>query len=150
MVAAMSRRPPHWPPSAPPRAARELWLIGFALLMIMTASACDTQADRPASFAYLQATIIGPNCATASCHSASDSAEDLDFTDVDASYLSLTGVACGDTKPSLYVNTGDPSRSAILSIMRSTGGDRMPPDIGVPEEEIALIARWISEGAKCD
>ena len=119
--------------------AAVLWLMG-----------CDSQLDRPASFGYVHSAILAPGCATASCHSSSQAIEDIDLGDQAAAYLSLTGVRCGEEDPSLYVNPGDPERSAILSIMRSTGGDRMPPDIALPDEELALVERWIAEGALCN
>ncbi len=127
------------------RAARAL--LPAALLWL---AACDTQLDRPATFGYVHSAILAPGCATASCHSSSQAIEDIDLADKAAAYRSLTGVNCGEDDPSLYVNPGDPDRSAILSIMRSTGGDRMPPDVAIPDEEIALVERWIAEGALCN
>lgn len=123
---------------------------GILSLAIFWLGGCDSQLDRPASFGYVQSAILAPGCATASCHSSGQAIEDIDLSDKAAAYLSLTGVNCGEDDPSLYVNTKDPDRSAILSIMRSTGGDRMPPDVAVPDEELALIERWIAEGAQCN
>ena len=127
------------------RAARAL--LPCAMLWL---GSCDSQLDRPASFNYVHSAIFAPGCATASCHSSSQAIEDIDLSDKAAAYRSLTGVNCGEDDPSLYVNTDDPDRSAILSIMRSTGGDRMPPDVEPPAEEIALVERWIAEGAPCN
>ena len=48
---------------------------------------------------------------------------------------------------------GKPEESHILDVLTATDGSRMPPkDSGepLPKEKIAIIARWIKEGAKLD
>ena len=45
-----------------------------------------------------------------------------------------------------YVTPGDPN-SPILYLLEGRERDRMPPDVPLPPPDIALIQRWIEEGA---
>src|SRR5205823_3922008 len=51
------------------------------------------------------------------------------------------------------VSPGKPDESYLLNVLTATDKSRMPPkDAGdpLPPEKIALIERWINEGAKLD
>lgn len=110
------------------------------VLLTVFAGGCGVEADpRPASLDYIQATILVPSCATAACHSKFNQRADRIFDDPDIILEQVygTGVTPGDSSDSLLVTfylTGD-------------GEYRMPADAPLPDADIALIARWIDEGA---
>jgi hypothetical protein len=75
--------------------------------------------------------------------------------DCDRGYTYLTGRICGEpvgpgAPPRNYVTPGSPEFSQLVYQLRGAGRDRMPPDGALPEVEIALIERWILEGAPCE
>jgi hypothetical protein len=49
-----------------------------------------------------------------------------------------------------FVFAGKPDMSEVLLLLRAQGARRMPPDFPLPEEDIQLIANWITAGAKND
>ena len=132
-----------------------LAVAGLALLLTAGAGACG-EDDRPASFEYIQAAIIGPNCATASCHSAKNAQAGLRLHDVASSYSILTGRACGgeDTglePPRNYVEPGHPERSRLMYLLLGLEVRQpMPPDRALPGGDIDLVEQWILEGARCN
>jgi hypothetical protein len=113
----------------------------LALLWIVAGCGDADPADRPARFAYIQAAILEPSCATAGCHSE----------------LSRTAglVLEGDSDRVLdelvdegFVYPGVVEASPLLYFLRGElGAVRMPPDAPLPEGDIALIERWIDAGA---
>ena len=40
--------------------------------------------------------------------------------------------------------------SEMVALLRAEGSRRMPPDFALPEVDIALIERWITDGANDD
>ncbi len=42
---------------------------------------------------------------------------------------------------------GDSKSSSVMLLMHAQGSIRMPPDVPLPESDIALIGRWIDSGA---
>jgi hypothetical protein len=42
----------------------------------------------------------------------------------------------------------DPAQSRLVQMLRATGAPRMPPDRPLPEADIALIEKWILDGAR--
>lgn len=53
----------------------------------------------------------------------------------------------GDSGETLLVS-GDPHAGELMRRIRSTDeSERMPPSESIPDEEIAILSRWISEGA---
>lgn len=126
---------------------------GVALLCAAAACADD---DRPASFAYIHAAIIEPNCATVSCHSAEVAQAGLRLhTKVDA-YTILTGRACDgnhpiEEAPGNYVKPGHPETSRLMWLLLGLNVRlAMPPDRPLPGGDIDLVERWILEGAQCN
>jgi predicted CxxxxCH...CXXCH cytochrome family protein len=125
------------------------------LLAVVSASSCG-EDDRPASWAYIHAAIIFPNCATVSCHSqGAAQGGGVRLYDRDVAYKSLVGYGCGeeppDTLPRNYVDPGSPERSKLMYLLY--GDDvryRMPPDRPLPDADVDLIERWILEGASCN
>ena len=55
----------------------------------------------------------------------------------------------GQTQPQHnFVVAGEPEHSKLLYQLRGVETLRMPPDAPLPDPYIALIERWILEGAK--
>ena len=115
------------------RSPRTLLLALSAL-----ACACGGADTRPADWSYIHAAIVVPSCASASCHSAFTHAGGLAFDDAAATRLKWLQAP--------YVTPGDPN-SPILYLLEGRERDRMPPDAPLPPPDIALIQRWIEEGA---
>jgi hypothetical protein len=142
-------------------------LLGLGLV---GAAGCGAGADpRPASWDFLSAAIMQPNCATASCHGPAAAVAGLDFSDPGRGYASLTRLwvwivdpddqltencrvidgtrVCQRTVRPL-VNPYNPSQSRLVHMLRAEGAPRMPPDRPLPEADILLIERWILDGAR--
>ncbi len=110
----------------------------LTLTLSALACACGGADTRPADWSYIHAAIVVPSCASASCHSASTKAGRLAFDDaVETRHTWLSAP---------YVTPGDPN-SSILYLLEGRERDRMPPDVPLPPPDIALIRRWIEEGA---
>ncbi len=103
---------------------RGAWIAGCLALL-----GCGAEVDeRPASWSYIHAAIIVPNCATSSCHSALARNKGLSFQDRDEARDNFIGWPV------------DPSLLRVGLIFR------MPPDQPLPEADIQLIERWIAAG----
>jgi hypothetical protein len=129
-----------------------LALIALALAPI---AACSTAADRPTDWDYVHTAILRPSCATSACHSRLGSQAGIDLSTPDAAYVFLTGRVCG--APELpgepvgnFVRPGHPESSELMYLLRGESITIMPPDVPLPDVEIAIIERWILEGATCD
>jgi hypothetical protein len=102
--------------------------------------------DRPATLEYVTTTILRPNCANAQCHSSFANTFDYRFDTVEHAQQSMV------SPTAQLVFPGDPDASLLyLVLVRPTQEDgtapRMPYDQPLPGSEIALIKRWIQEGA---
>lgn len=130
---------------------RQAFFVG---LLAVIAVGCGSADDgRPAAWSYIHPVIIAPSCATVSCHSKSAAVAGLDLSTLDEAYRGLTKlkVAVNDSKaPRPFVTAGHPESSRIVSMMRATQTDRMPPDRPLAESDIALVERWILNGALKD
>jgi hypothetical protein len=112
--------------------------------------ACADVDDRPASWSYIHATIIEPNCTTSNCHTDISKVAGISFDDPDESYETLAGVACGGGTASNYVVAGAPELSQLMYLLRGDEVPVMPPDVPLPDTEVEIIERWIQGGASCD
>lgn len=129
---------------------------------------CSATDDRPALWEYISPAIVQPNCATSSCHSRAAAVAGLDFSDPERGYVSLTGLWVWIVDPNGTADQGcrpvngtvacqrpnrpmvtpfDPAQSRVVNMLRARGAPRMPPDRPIPEADIALIERWILNGA---
>lgn len=126
-----------------PRAPR----AAAALVICALTGACGGDTDeRPARWSYISRAIIEPSCATVACHSRFTSRGGLRLEGSDESWVILVGY---DERGN-YVIPGDPARSKLMHLLRGDEIWRMPPDQPLPEADIALIERWILEGATND
>jgi hypothetical protein len=122
--------------------------VGLALALLLLSAAAPPAvaapaAGTPVSFINDVAPILKESCF--GCHGAKNPKSKLDMT----RYASLRK---GGTKDD-PIAPGKPDDSYILDVLKATGKMRMPPkETGdpLPADRIALIERWIAEGAKLD
>ena len=126
--------------------AIRLSLLGAGLAL----AACGETDERPATWSYISATIIQPSCGTARCHSANSAVFGLQLDTIEGGYTQLVGVAPGEGVPQgqNLVVPGNPDASKLMWMLRGIESQRMPPDEALPEGDIALIERWILDGAR--
>src|SRR3569833_1615587 len=124
-------------------------LVLISALLGGAAVACGaTDDDRPRSLVFITQTVLAPTCAAAECHSAFKMEVGDQFDTVDATRRSIVANVLVDTlEPTqsvLYktLTVGEPS---LLS--PGSGLVRMPFDAPLPDADIALILRWIEDGA---
>ena len=112
-------------------------------LTVISISPAQKPAAKPVSFIKEIAPLLKENCM--GCHDAKKRRGKLDMT----SFESFRKGG-GHEDP---VTPGKPDESYILGVLTATDKSRMPPkDAGdpLPADKIALIERWITEGAKLD
>jgi hypothetical protein len=123
---------------------------------VLALAACDGAEDRPSDWNYVHTAILRPSCATAACHSGLSAVGGLDLSTPDSAYAFLTGRVCGappqpGDPAGNFVRPGQPESSQLVWMLRGEGTALvMPPDVPLPDVEIAIIERWILEGATCD
>lgn len=103
--------------------------------------------DRPATLEYVTTTILRPSCANAQCHGAFRNRKGYRFDTIEHAQQSMVKL-----DGSTLVTPGDPDTSQLyLVLVRSTTADgkfpRMPLDEPLAGADIALVKRWITEGA---
>ncbi len=121
--------------------------LGLALAWLMlfgAAPAARAQGQKgPVSFINDVAPILKENCFA--CHDAKKKKGKLEIT-------SYENFRKGGSRDEPIV-PGESKKSLIIELLTMTGKGRMPPqDVGeaLPKEKIAVIAKWIDEGAKLD
>jgi WD40 repeat protein len=98
-------------------------------------------AQQPVDYATQVAPVLKTHCA--SCHNDEESEGDFNVSSV---ATMLDGSSAGPA-----FERGKGAESHIVKLMRGTEDPAMPPEDEfdrVPDEEIAIIERWINEGAK--
>jgi len=123
-------------------------VAGSLAYLILLAMAAPLQAQAPAkggpvSFINDIAPIFKENCFA--CHDAKKRKGKLDMTTYEAMRKG------GDNDDPIV--PGKPDESHLYELITLTSAKRMPPkDAGdpLPKDKIALIERWIKEGAKLD
>jgi hypothetical protein len=110
------------------------------LLCAFVVAGCTGDPNgRPATWPYVHAAIIAPNCATSSCHSKLAATAGVELDDRDIAYDVLTSKS--------YVVAGDPG-CTLMSLLQGDEVQRMPPDAPLPADDIELIRTWILDGAQ--
>src|SRR5439155_14131929 len=113
------------------------------------APACGSPADAPVSFINDVAPILKENCYA--CHDAKKHSGKFEMT----SYAKLRQGGSNEDP----VTPGKPDESLLIHLLTSDGAKRMPPppkdktsdkDGALPAEKVAVIERWVREGAKLD
>jgi hypothetical protein len=140
------------------------WRAALALGLL----ACGGEESRPAAWEDIAPVIFKPSCATVSCHSRAAAAAGLDFSSPARGYTSLTGLwtwivdddakgpgcmAAHDTvvcerRSRPLVVPWNPAQSRLVAVLKARNAIRMPPDRPLPAADVALVERWILEGAR--
>jgi hypothetical protein len=117
-----------------------LMLLFGAVGAGMLGAGCGSQdEERPATWNYIATAIIEPNCATANCHSNLAQRSGVQLDRQNRAYHALVD--------RFFVIPGDPDNSALMNLLKGEGSRRMPPDFPLADQDIALIAQWIKNGA---
>ncbi len=107
------------------------------------AAPAPAEGAAPVSFMKDVAPILVRNCI--GCHNAKKSESKYLMTRFDAL---AKGGAMGED---VTLEPGDPEASYLVELIRADGQPRMPyKQDALPAEQIALIERWVAEGAKYD
>ena len=117
--------------------------LGVLFYLLQAPLAVAAPPAKPVSFIHDIAPLLKESCF--GCHGAKSPKGKLDMT----RYSSLRK---GGTKDDPIV-PGKPEESYLHDVLVASGKMRMPPvDSGdpLPKEKIALVSRWIKEGAKLD
>jgi hypothetical protein len=157
---------PMFPGKALTRILGGVGLLAATSLFGILVQGCGSDTDdRPATWSYIYPAIIAPSCATASCHSDFTNRGGVNFGYSDEAYYQMVCrhfvVTCPTpTMPFICDNTittSDPScptraaaDSQVIHQMNADGAQRMPPDFPLPAADIALISKWITNGAQND
>ena len=101
------------------------------------------------NFSEIQASILGPNCATTGCHLGAAAPQGLRLDSAN-SYGMLVGVASTEVSSILRVAPGNPDNSYLIQKLEGTAsvGAQMP--LGAPalqQATIDVIRQWIGDGA---
>jgi DNA-binding beta-propeller fold protein YncE len=125
-------------------------VLAATIAALFLLSAPRAAADeKPISFINDVAPILKENCYA--CHDAKKHSGKLEMT----SYAKLRHGGANDDP----VAPGKPDESLIIELLTADGGKRMPPppkdkvaasDGALPPARIAVIKRWIEQGAKLD
>jgi Planctomycete cytochrome C len=125
-------------PRMPPRSLA--LVAGIAVLGALAGTGCGGSVDdRPARWSFIAATIVEPGCATVSCHSAISQRGGVDLHAREIGYYTLIN--------GFYVIPKLPDQSTVVTLLNAEGSLRMPPDVPLPQADIALIETWITDGA---
>jgi hypothetical protein len=118
------------------------------------ADAVCTNDDRPATLEYVVHTVLRPNCANAQCHSSLKNTDDYRFDSIEHAQESIVKLhdPADPMDDEQIVFPGDPDSSLLYQVLiRPSNFDfdapRMPYDQPLPGPDIALVKRWIAEGA---
>ncbi|HIK92890.1 MAG TPA: DUF1549 domain-containing protein, partial [Planctomycetes bacterium] len=107
------------------------------LLLVLSCARYASAAEERVEFKTQVAPILAEHCLR--CHSAGNRKGEISLA------------TFGDLKSNEYVNTGDPDDSYLLQLVTSQDGNppEMPKDAPpLSDDKVALIRRWISEGAE--
>ncbi len=121
-------------------------IAGLALAWLLLGQAVPAHAQQPkgpVSFINDVAPILKENCFA--CHDAKKKKGKLEIT-------TFENLRKGGTKDDPIV-AGKSKESYLMHVLTATGTERMPPkDAGdaLSKEKVAIIAKWIDEGAKLD
>jgi hypothetical protein len=106
----------------------------FAALL----ASCGTSPDsRPATVEVISLEILAPTCGQVQCHSTSTAIQGYAFDTLEASKASLRELVRAGGR-------GDD----LVEVLEDTGGNRMPPDSPLDQQDIDLIKKWIAAGAQ--
>ena len=112
-----------------------MFVRSYLVLIIASAllTSCGTEDDRPATVEVVSLEILAPACGAVQCHSTTTRLEGLAFDTLGAAKASLRD---------LGVRAG--RGGELIEVIDE---QQMPPDSPMFENDIALIKKWIANGA---
>ncbi|WP_435008204.1 c-type cytochrome domain-containing protein [Tundrisphaera lichenicola] len=110
--------------------------LPLAIPLILLAMADDA----PVSYSREVAPFLEEHCLA--CHDEGFTTSDLSMADVESMKRG------GRRGPSLVPGSG--KESLIVQFMDGTRQPQMPPKTSIPRDQIAVLARWIDQGARVD
>jgi hypothetical protein len=113
-----------------------------AVAALLAAGCGGATDDRPAKWSFISATIMEPSCATVNCHSQVSVRGGVDLHARNIGYYTLIN--------GFYVIPKNSDASSLTYLLNASGSLRMPPDNPLPAADIALIQKWIDDGAQND
>jgi hypothetical protein len=117
-----------------------------AVLGATTLAACGVEMDtRPATATYIQAAILEPSCGRETCHSTALEISGFAFDTREAFLASAAELVYTGAVP---VGETQADRSKLYQVITGGRDSAMPPDGPLPDDDIALIAQWINDGAQ--
>lgn len=132
------------------------WLAGLAL------AGCDGGGPSTDDTDVTAVTLSGDvqplferNCTTVGCHGGPEGQTGLDLT-AGVAYGDLVDVDAFQVPSMKLVAPGDPDASYLMAKLKGTheaaggGGDIMPPGFGLAQNDVDLVAAWITAGAQDD
>ena len=109
----------------------------LVLVAVVALAACDqTDNDRPATVEYITEAILQPSCGQYDCHSSFRREKGYVFDTVATARSSLA----------MIVVKQDVEASLLYTVLIRPI-KRMPYDAPLPDKDIDLIAKWITDGA---
>src|SRR4051794_22909516 len=115
-------------------------LLAMAPILLAMAAAISAAEDPPVSYSRDVAPFLEEHCLA--CHDEGFATSDLSMADVEAMKRG------GRRGPSLLPGKG--MQSLIIQFMDGTRQPQMPPKTSIPRDQIAVLARWIDQGARVD
>lgn len=101
-------------------------------------AACGTTPDsRPPTVEVISLEILAPTCGQVQCHSTSTNTKGWAFDTLEDSIISLREM---DVK-------AHPDNNELTRVVFTTGGDIMPPDSPLAQDDKDLIRAWLDAGA---
>ena len=121
------------------------WVIALALAWLLLGNQTGSVYSQEPRVSFINevAPILKENCFA--CHDAKKRKGKFEMT-------TFAGFRKGGTKDD-PVTPGKPAESILIDVLTSKGPERMPPKENgdaLPREKIAVIARWIEQGAQLD
>jgi hypothetical protein len=113
-------------------------------LVVVLAACGTTTDDRPETAQFITTSIVEPYCGRQACHSSATDAHNLaldTFAHTDDVFLNAS------EEGHRMVQPGDHTASELWLVITPGATKIMPPDYPLPDEDNALIARWIDAGA---
>lgn len=102
------------------------------------------EAPIPANVSYQKdvQTIFNRNCI--GCHKAGSTVPNL----VEGtSYVSLTELPAPPAEQEVFVEKGDANASILFQALTGNGAPQMPPNGKLSASKLAIIEKWINDGA---
>ena len=123
-------------------------LTAVAALCFLGAG-CEVEPCLDTTLSGLQADLLTPSCATASCHGGAAPSRGLDMNPGNT-HGSTVGLADAVEPGWVRVAAGDTSASLLYQVLLEgvENTRRMPPGFSIDDCEAAAVRVWIEEGAQ--